>query len=159
MHSTSTTTQPPPVGLELMPGSGVNPHTAVPLLRALLPLGVRALHLSAGGWSDDDSPDGNSTNSNSDSDSRISVTVDRSNANTANEDADDDADAGAGAARGAEASATQRRPRTRMHYRPEGMDMGGWRVWRTRADTVRAVREVANAEWAAYLVRVDGIGA
>ncbi|KAH7105031.1 copper homeostasis CutC domain-containing protein [Auriculariales sp. MPI-PUGE-AT-0066] len=30
--------------------------------------------------------------------------------------------------------------------RPDnGIDMGGWRVWRTEADRVRAVREIANA--------------
>ncbi|KAI5122381.1 hypothetical protein M0805_004138 [Coniferiporia weirii] len=61
--SPSLTTTPPtdtrgttqPKLLTLMPGSGVSPHTAAPLLRALLPHGVRALHLSGGAWLDSDS--------------------------------------------------------------------------------------------------------
>jgi len=33
-----------------MPGSGLNATTLPPILRALIPLGVREVHLSGGGW-------------------------------------------------------------------------------------------------------------
>ena len=35
-----------------MPGAGINARTIQPVLAALLPLGVRAVHLSGGGWVD-----------------------------------------------------------------------------------------------------------
>ena len=35
-----------------MPGAGINARTVQPVLAALLPLGVRAVHLSGGGWVD-----------------------------------------------------------------------------------------------------------
>lgn len=33
-----------------MPGSGLNASTLPPVLRALIPLGLREVHLSGGGW-------------------------------------------------------------------------------------------------------------
>jgi len=35
-----------------MPGSGINSETITPLLQALIPLGLREVHLSGGSWSD-----------------------------------------------------------------------------------------------------------
>jgi len=37
-------------GLTIMPGSGVNSNSIAKLLKALLPLGVREIHLSGGKW-------------------------------------------------------------------------------------------------------------
>ncbi|KAG5647745.1 hypothetical protein DXG03_008468 [Asterophora parasitica] len=39
-----------PWGLSILPGSGINPETVGPILDALLPLGLREIHLSGGGW-------------------------------------------------------------------------------------------------------------
>ncbi|KAJ7070727.1 copper homeostasis CutC domain-containing protein [Mycena amicta] len=37
-------------GLSILPGSGINSETVRPVLDALLPLGIKELHLSGGGW-------------------------------------------------------------------------------------------------------------
>lgn len=37
-------------GLTVMPGSGINEKTLPPLLEALLPVGLREIHLSGGKW-------------------------------------------------------------------------------------------------------------
>ncbi len=36
--------------MRIMPGSGLNAATLPPILRTLIPLGVREVHLSGGGW-------------------------------------------------------------------------------------------------------------
>jgi len=36
--------------MQIMPGSGLNATTLPPILHALIPLGVREVHLSGGGW-------------------------------------------------------------------------------------------------------------
>ncbi|KJA28512.1 hypothetical protein HYPSUDRAFT_33935 [Hypholoma sublateritium FD-334 SS-4] len=41
-------------GLTIMPGSGINGQTLPPLLEALLPVGLREIHLSGGKWVIDD---------------------------------------------------------------------------------------------------------
>ncbi|KAF5385066.1 hypothetical protein D9615_001252 [Tricholomella constricta] len=41
-----------PWGLSILPGSGINPKTVGPVLDALLPLGLREIHLSAGNWTE-----------------------------------------------------------------------------------------------------------
>jgi copper homeostasis protein len=42
----------PPV--TILPGSGINPDTIPTLLTALLPVGLREIHLSAGSWLESD---------------------------------------------------------------------------------------------------------
>lgn len=39
-------------GLTIMPGSGINSKTVVPVVKRLLPEGLREIHLSAGDWVD-----------------------------------------------------------------------------------------------------------
>jgi len=39
-----------PWGLTILPGSGINPQTAGPILDSLLPLGLQEIHLSGGNW-------------------------------------------------------------------------------------------------------------
>ncbi|EJD54543.1 hypothetical protein AURDEDRAFT_51653 [Auricularia subglabra TFB-10046 SS5] len=75
-------------GLKILPGSGVNAFTVDGMLRPLLPLGVREVHMSGGVWLN----------------------------SAVHEEA-----------------------------RPEGMDMGGWQVWRTLESNVKAVRDTVDA--------------
>ena len=44
------TTSRMPSAARILVGSGVNAHTIGPLLRELLPCGLREVHLSGGGW-------------------------------------------------------------------------------------------------------------
>ena len=39
-----------PAGARILVGSGVNARTVGPLLKELLPCGLREIHLSGGGW-------------------------------------------------------------------------------------------------------------
>jgi len=49
VHSVRTNTTPR-LDLIILPGSGITPVTARPLVKELLPLGLREVHMSGGSW-------------------------------------------------------------------------------------------------------------
>ncbi|CAL1694419.1 unnamed protein product [Somion occarium] len=50
LQHASTLNREREIPLTILPGSGINPTTVCPLLKELLPIGLREIHLSAGNW-------------------------------------------------------------------------------------------------------------
>ena len=111
--------------IEIMPGSGINAKNVSDLLRTLLPLGIRSLHLSGGCLID----------------GALSGSASFEDPNLERKET----------GRRKKENITQTVTEG-MLYRPIGMNMGAggevdWKVWRTNTTSIQAVRHAVDQEW------------